>query len=587
MIKGFKIFLIMLSVLTILTVGSILLIQHYNRADAEVPADKVEHTCEFNGDWVVEKEPTCYSEGLKYQLCECGERQEETISMTEHNMSEWAIEKESTYTEEGLKTCYCQNEGCFFTDYEYIPVLTIFIEDNILIIPSVDSNANIIYYRDLATEEQFSYEFAGDVTSFDLTILLTRDYQPMEYGKTYQIQVMHDISPDPDHYHAVFSNLVEYSTPVLEQEVSDFVFTPINAEYAITTEGAEDHIGYMLGDGTRNDCNGYLGTETDIVIPGVHNGKPVLMIGANSFQNSSVVSVKLSEGIVGICDYAFYKCANLSVIELPASFEWVNGLGIYRCTNIDKYIVNADNGIYSTLDDGNLLVNKNGTEIYRFAPYGITNYVIPEGIVSIASDAFQSSSNLLSVELPLSLQFIHDYAFSYCSGLTEITLPGNVNFVATSAFRSCNNLTKLTILYRGSVIEYFNLPSSITEIEVNNALFESYKIADGWSDYADMIKEHSYFNGTFELTFEYEGISETHLLESNVNTPSTEEEWPIKLDGVNCGGGFDNSCQLRVLCEELHFDLSYDEVNKQYIGYLWADAELTQLISEVQITKIS
>ena len=495
MIKVFKIFLIMLSVLTILTVGSILLVQHYNRVDAEVPADKVEHTCEFNGDWVVEKEPTCIEEGLKYQLCECGERQEETIPMTEHNMSDWVVEVEPTTETEGLTTRHCLTENCDYVESQVVPVL--------------------------------------------------------------------------------------------EQEVSDFVFTPINAEYAITTEGAEDHIGYMLGDGTRNDCNGYLGTETDIVIPGEHNGKPVLMIGANSFQNSSVVSVKLSEGIVGICDYAFYKCANLSVIELPASFEWVNGLGIYRCTNIDKYIVNADNGIYSTLDDGNLLVNKGGTEIYRFAPYGITNYVIPEGIVSIASDAFQSSSNLLSVELPLSLQFIHDYAFSYCSGLTEIILPGNVNFVGPNTFRSCNNLTKLTILYRGSVIEYFNLPSSITEIEVNNALSASYKIADGWSDYADMIKEHSYFNGTFELTFECEGISETHLLESNVNTPSTEEEWPIKLDGVNCGGGFDNSCQLRVLFEELHFDLSYDEQNKQYIGYLWADAELTQLISEVQITKIS
>ena len=494
--RGFKIFLIMLLVLTILTVGSILLIQHYNEVNVEVPTDKVEHTCEFNGDWVVEKEPTCYLEGLKYQLCECGERQEETISMSEHNMSEWVVEVEPTTETEGLITRHCLTENCDYVESQVVPVL--------------------------------------------------------------------------------------------EQDVSDFVFTPINIGNTITTEGAEDHVAYMIGDGTRNNSNGYLGTETEIVVPAVYNGLPVKIIGDSAFKNNtSITSIKFSEGIEQIYDYSLSLCTSLRVVELPSTLKYINGLTFNRCS-IDKFIVADGCELYSTLDDGNLLTDVHQQDVLKFASFEMIEYSIPEGIRAIQPYAFNvENSALIKLELPNTLTEIFDNAFSYNRNLVEITLPANVSYVDSSAFRSCNALTKLTILNGGSVIEYFNLPGSITEIEVNNALVESYKIADGWSAYADMIKIHSYFNGTFELTFECEGISETHLLESNVNTPSTEEEWPIKLDGVNCGGGFNNSCQLRIDMEELHFDLSYDEQNKQYIGYLWADSNFTELIAEVQITKIS
>ena len=494
--RGFKIFLIMLSVLTILTVGSILLIQHYNIVDAEVPADKVEHICEFNGEWTIETEPTCYSEGLKYQLCECGERQEETIPVTEHNMSDWVVEVEPTTETEGLTTRYCLTENCDYVESQVVPVL--------------------------------------------------------------------------------------------EQDVSDFVFTPINIGNTITTEGAEDHVAYMIGDGTRNNSNGYLGTETEIVVPAVYNGLPVKIIGDSAFKNNtSITSIKFSEGIEQIYDYSLSLCTSLRVVELPSTLKYINGLTFNRCS-IDRFIVADGCEFYSTLDDGNLLTDVFKTGVIKFASFEMTEYSIPEGVCSIQPYAFNVEQSILTkLELPNTLTDIFANGLSYNRNLVEITIPANVNYIDLTAFNHCTALTKLTILNSGSVIEYFSLPSSITEIYVNNALVESYKTANGWSDYADKILIHSYFNGTFELTFECEGISETHLLESNVNTPSTEEEWPIKLDGVNCGGSFNNSCQLRIDMEEFHFDLSYDEQNKQYIGYLWADAELTQLISEVQITKIS
>ena len=93
MIRNASVFFFTFLILFGIMAGSIFLIQKYG-TEPETP--KVDHVCEFVGEWTIEKEPTCYAEGLKYQLCECGERQEESIPMTDHIMGDWTIETEPT-----------------------------------------------------------------------------------------------------------------------------------------------------------------------------------------------------------------------------------------------------------------------------------------------------------------------------------------------------------------------------------------------------------------------------------------------------------------------------------------------------------
>lgn len=81
------------------------------------------------------------------------------------------------------------------------------INDNTLIISNFDGNGTVnLYYRELGTDAWSSY-VAGPVDEFDLTILLSRDWQPMERGKTYEIYVTfsngNQVSSD--------SNIVEYA----------------------------------------------------------------------------------------------------------------------------------------------------------------------------------------------------------------------------------------------------------------------------------------------------------------------------------------------------------------------------------------
>lgn len=124
-----------------------------------------------------------------------------------HTYSAWKIERESTLTSHGLKTRTCP--VCGAEDGEELPrkEFVIQIEENILTIPEITSGTNNLYYREVGTEDYAAYVI-GAVTSFDLTTLLTRDYEPMQPGKTYEIYVMYDYFSNTQ-----TSNTLTYTTP--------------------------------------------------------------------------------------------------------------------------------------------------------------------------------------------------------------------------------------------------------------------------------------------------------------------------------------------------------------------------------------
>ncbi len=72
-------------------------------------------------------------------------------------------------------------------------------------------------------------------------------------------------------------------------------------------------------------------------------------------------------------------------------------------------------------------------------------YTIPDGIESIAGDAFNNCSSLTSVTIPNSVTSIGDYAFYDCTGLTSVTIPNSVTSIGDFAFSGCTGLTSVTI----------------------------------------------------------------------------------------------------------------------------------------------
>ena len=75
--------------------------------------------------------------------------------------------------------------------------------------------------------------------------------------------------------------------------------------------------------------------------------------------------------------------------------------------------------------------------------YNLRNVSIDEGIKSISYNMFNSCSSLEHVNINGSVTNIRESAFSYCTSLSSITIPSSVERIETKSFYRCNALKKI------------------------------------------------------------------------------------------------------------------------------------------------
>ena len=182
------------------------------------------------------------------------------------------------------------------------------------------------------------------------------------------------------------------------------------------------------GWGAFRDCTGLVSVDFP---SGLTN------IGRETFWGcTNLPSVDLPENLASIGDDAFYTCSSLASIDLPASLSSF-GAGVFSgCTSLTSINVDAGNSFYCSQDG--ILFTKDMTELicYPAAKEG-EHYAVPSGVVIICDEAFDSSYNLTSVDLPEGLTSIGAGAFSGCS-LISIDLPESLVSIGASAFYGKN-----------------------------------------------------------------------------------------------------------------------------------------------------
>lgn len=107
-------------------------------------------------------------------------------------------------------------------------------------------------------------------------------------------------------------------------------------------------------------------------------------------------------------------------------------MGDYNYDDSPFYPYRAD--IKSVQFSGNI------TSIGEHAFYecdGLTEIVIPDGVISIGDWAFRRCTALTEIVIPVSITSIGAYAFFECSGLTEIVIPDSVSSIGDYAFGNC------------------------------------------------------------------------------------------------------------------------------------------------------
>ena len=166
-----------------------------------------------------------------------------------------------------------------------------------------------------------------------------------------------------------------------------------------------------------------------------------------------------------IGDDAFDYCGFTGVVTIPASVEWIGYTPFYGCDGIEGFVVDPANEDFDSRDNCNAIIKKYNDELI----VGCKNSTIPDGVVSIAEDAFNRCSGLTSITIPSSVTEIGGWSFWF-TGLTSINIPASVTYIGTNPFGGCAELTEITVESGNTVFDSRNGCNAIIRTSTNELL---------------------------------------------------------------------------------------------------------------------
>lgn len=183
----------------------------------------------------------------------------------------------------------------------------------------------------------------------------------------------------------------------------------------------------------------------------------ITSIGTMFLFNSKITTFEEFSSFLGVTKIepdSFNSCSNLELIDLPTSIKSI-GISSFHLANK-----------LHLKDDTLYLPNLEGT----FPRTGLVNTKHITDLGSITS--------------------IGNQACIYWASLVDVILPNSIISIDSDAFNSCSSLTTFTIAATippslGSGV--FSFCRNLTHIYVPAASVDAYKAASGWSAYANII----------------------------------------------------------------------------------------------------
>ena len=326
---------------------------------------------------------------------------------------------------------------------------------------------------------------------------------------------------------------------------------------------------------------GYIGTETDVIVPEVIEDCPVTTIGLGAFSRTAVTSVvfpdsvkavnesvfdsclslkevDLGDGIRKIGLNLFKNCVSLETITIPASAANVDPSAFEGCSALTEINVEQGNteyvsinGVLYSLYDGEV----NNLEKYP-AGKKETSFEIPSYIWGVDTNAFNGNKYLqaITVEegniflraqdgvlfdafsndlirypegkpgttyaIPDDTTAIYFSAFEGCDKLVSVTIPESVTKIWNNAFRNCTSLESIAIPEGVQQISgsAFSGCLALSSVTIPKSVTQISSFAfDGCSALTDV-----YYEGTEE--------DKASVTIDSYNTPLTNATWHYKSE---------------------------------------------------------
>ncbi len=164
----------------------------------------------------------------------------------------------------------------------------------------------------------------------------------------------------------------------------------------------------------------------------------VTTIGPKAFKNARASIIKLPQSVKELSAYAIYT----SYVKKVVIGENINNINRYAFYACDLDLEMKKNNYYIWADG--LLYNKDKTKVIECTK-NLQQVEIPEGVVEIGDNAFQSRGSIKNIKLASTVSKIGNGTFAGCNGFVEIEIPSKVTVIGTNCFESTNNLKKIVI----------------------------------------------------------------------------------------------------------------------------------------------
>ena len=240
--------------------------------------------------------------------------------------------------------------------------------------------------------------------------------------------------------------------------------------------------------------------------------KGITTIGGYTFQNKPLTDVRIADSeVTTIESYAFNKCNDIEVLELPK--------GLTSIKNTPFGYDNSSSGSDSNMKLEYLYIPKSVTSL----PYGFLCTFRAVKTVEFEED---SACTVLS-----------NWAFGYGKALTHIKVPKSVWYLGNDCFSNCISLqyidlSELTSVPTLNSLSALNNVPPTCKIIVPTSLYEKWKSATNWSNFADMIVPNT-INGTwvFNDTITWERVANCAVNFTSNGSNYTRMSWRELADG--------------------------------------------------------